>query len=167
MKFTYLSPGSWHLTFAFSIQLVTSYSWNGNYTSIFHQILKAEKLNKHSYRWKSIFNKYEQVSKSLRDAIYNKSLCVNTLEKYVWHEKYCNNTNEKNRLVKKNLAATCTQTINKVNLHENEISATTMYFRCWMFDRLSNRASVTRNTISPRNDRTPTAIPRLHAGSLK
>jgi len=43
------------------------------------------------------------------------------------------------------------------------ISVMTTYFRCWMFDMLSNRASVTSNAISPMNDRTPIAMPRLHA----
>jgi len=43
------------------------------------------------------------------------------------------------------------------------ISAITIYFRCWTFDILSNTASVTRNTIRPMNEMTPTVIPNSHA----
>ena len=60
-----------------------------------------------------------------------------------------------------------TQNTNEVYLHENMTSAITTNFRCWMFDMLSNRASVTSNTINPMKERTPTAIPRLHALVLK
>ena len=54
----------------------------------------------------------------------------------------------------------------KMISQENAASAKTTYFRCWMFDILSNKASATRNTISPRNEITPTAIPKLHASVL-
>jgi len=72
---------------------------------------------------------------------------------------------KKNRLYMNNtIHLWLIQNTNEVTiLHENATKAMRTYFRCHMFDMLSDTASVSSNIVSPMNERNPIAMPRLQA----